>query len=48
MSIGKSDKKANQNSGHFLLCMLFAKKIRRFSSQLNIYKMDFLMYNITC
>ena len=48
LSIGKRYKKRCQFRCNFLTHMLFHKNICRFSSQLNIYKSTFLLYNIWC
>ena len=48
LSIGKRHKKGYHFRCNFLTHMLFHKNFCRFSSQLNIYKSTFLLYNIWC
>ena len=43
---GKTTKKFTSDGWKFLHCMFFHKKIRLFSSQLNIYKSSQMRYNI--
>ena len=44
----KDHQKKHQKKEKFLICMLFHKNFRRFSSYLMIYKSTLLLYNIIC